>query len=111
MLHHLLLVTHILFSVNIDMRGTSVLAISFYGIVSFTYMYYSFFFLLVVTGSADKTVKFWDLETFELIGSGGTEVTCVVFTTSSYALNRIQLFYLSFNFLIFSFLRLLGSVA
>ncbi|WZZ84987.1 hypothetical protein YC2023_113566 [Brassica napus] len=26
------------------------------------------------TGSADRTVKFWDLETFELIGSGGPEV-------------------------------------
>ncbi|KAL0642976.1 hypothetical protein Bca4012_041266 [Brassica carinata] len=25
------------------------------------------------TGSADRTVKFWDLETFELIGSGGPE--------------------------------------
>lgn len=32
----------------------------------------------VVIGSADKTVKFWDLETFELIGSGGTEVSCVM---------------------------------
>ena len=28
----------------------------------------------MVTGSADRTVKFWDLETFELIGSGGPEV-------------------------------------
>lgn len=27
------------------------------------------------TGSADKTVKFWDLETFELIGSSGPEVS------------------------------------
>lgn len=26
------------------------------------------------TGSADRTVKFWDLETFELIGSTGPEV-------------------------------------
>lgn len=26
-------------------------------------------------GSADKTVKFWDLETFELIGSAGPEVS------------------------------------
>ena len=25
-------------------------------------------------GSADKTLKFWDLETFELIGSSGPEV-------------------------------------
>jgi WD40 repeat protein len=25
-------------------------------------------------GSADRTVKFWDLETFELIGSAGPEV-------------------------------------
>lgn len=26
------------------------------------------------SGSSDKTVKFWDLETFELIGSTGPEV-------------------------------------
>ena len=26
------------------------------------------------SGSADRTVKFWDLETFELIGSSGPEV-------------------------------------
>ncbi|RWW49364.1 hypothetical protein BHE74_00044504, partial [Ensete ventricosum] len=26
-----------------------------------------------VSGSADRTVKFWDLETFELIGSAGPE--------------------------------------
>jgi|APAra0007618257_1042622.scaffolds.fasta_scaffold01607_5 WD40 repeat protein len=43
----------------------------------------------MVLGSADKTVKFWDLETFELIGSGGTEVSCVVCTASIYALSRI----------------------
>jgi WD40 repeat protein len=29
---------------------------------------------LIHSGSADKTVKFWDLETFELIGSSGPEV-------------------------------------
>lgn len=29
---------------------------------------------LLFTGSADRTVKFWDLETFELIGSAGPEV-------------------------------------
>jgi len=29
---------------------------------------------LLHSGSADKTVKFWDLETFELIGSTGPEV-------------------------------------
>ncbi|CAA7042935.1 unnamed protein product [Microthlaspi erraticum] len=29
---------------------------------------------LLATGSADKTVKFGDLETFKLIGSGGAEV-------------------------------------
>jgi katanin p80 WD40 repeat-containing subunit B1 len=34
--------------------------------------YFLFFFK---TGSADKTVKFWDLETFEMIGSSGPEVT------------------------------------
>jgi len=27
------------------------------------------------TGSADRTVKFWDLETFELIGSARREVS------------------------------------
>lgn len=31
-------------------------------------------FVFPLTGSADKTVKFWDLETFELIGSAGPEV-------------------------------------
>lgn len=30
--------------------------------------------LLNLTGSADRTVKFWDLETFEIIGSAGPEV-------------------------------------
>ncbi|KAG9137363.1 hypothetical protein Leryth_017702 [Lithospermum erythrorhizon] len=37
---------------------------------------------LLATGSADKTVKFWDLETFELIGSSGPEtsgVQCMAF--------------------------------
>ncbi|XP_020398912.1 katanin p80 WD40 repeat-containing subunit B1 homolog [Zea mays] len=28
---------------------------------------------LLATGSVDTTVKFWDLETFELIGSSGPE--------------------------------------
>ncbi|KAF3485869.1 hypothetical protein F2Q69_00056502 [Brassica cretica] len=32
---------------------------------------------LLATGSADRTVKFWDLETFELIGSGGPETSGV----------------------------------
>ncbi|MBA0556877.1 hypothetical protein Golob_026946, partial [Gossypium lobatum] len=32
---------------------------------------------LAFTGSADRTVKFWDLETFELIGSAGPETTGV----------------------------------
>lgn len=39
---------------------------------------YSILFLPAVTGSADRTVKFWDLETFELIGSGGPEVLLVL---------------------------------
>lgn len=30
--------------------------------------------LMYFAGSADRTVKFWDLETFELIGSAGPEV-------------------------------------
>jgi len=29
-------------------------------------------------GSADRTVKFWDLETFELIGSAGPEVLFII---------------------------------
>ncbi|XP_074563691.1 katanin p80 WD40 repeat-containing subunit B1 homolog KTN80.3-like isoform X2 [Curcuma longa] len=32
---------------------------------------------LLATGSADRTVTFWDLETFELIGSAGPEATRV----------------------------------
>jgi katanin p80 WD40 repeat-containing subunit B1 len=32
---------------------------------------------LLATGSADRTVKFFDLETFELIGSAGPETTGV----------------------------------
>nr|GFD40347.1 katanin p80 WD40 repeat-containing subunit B1 homolog isoform X3 [Tanacetum cinerariifolium] len=32
---------------------------------------------LLATGSSDKTVKFWDLETFELIGSTRPEVPVV----------------------------------
>jgi WD40 repeat protein len=30
------------------------------------------------SGSTDKTVKFWDLETFQLIGSSGPEVYCSI---------------------------------
>lgn len=30
--------------------------------------------MLLFPGSADRTVKFWDLETFELIGSSRPEV-------------------------------------
>lgn len=33
-----------------------------------------FLFFFPCLGSADRTVKFWDLETFELIGSAGPEV-------------------------------------
>lgn len=38
--------------------------------------------VLVITfpGSADKTLKFWDLETFELIGSSGPEVPYLYIT-------------------------------
>jgi len=32
---------------------------------------------ILFTGSADRTVKFWDLETFELIGSARREVSKV----------------------------------
>ncbi|GAU50656.1 hypothetical protein TSUD_228050 [Trifolium subterraneum] len=34
-------------------------------------------FTVITLGSADRTVKFWDLETFELIGSAGPETTGV----------------------------------
>lgn len=47
-------------------------------------LYATFFYLIVsrafmscfmyFAGSADRTVKFWDLETFEPIGSAGPEV-------------------------------------
>lgn len=33
------------------------------------------FYILFFSGSADRTVKFWDLETFELIGSTRPEVS------------------------------------
>lgn len=35
---------------------------------------FSALFFNSLAGSADRTVKFWDLETFELIGSAGPEV-------------------------------------
>uniref|UniRef100_A0A1D1YHI6 Katanin p80 WD40 repeat-containing subunit B1 1 n=1 Tax=Anthurium amnicola TaxID=1678845 RepID=A0A1D1YHI6_9ARAE len=41
------------------------------------------------SGSADRTVKFWDLETFELIGSAGPEMTgvrCMIFHPDGKAL-------------------------
>ena len=34
---------------------------------------------LIAAGSADRSVKIWDLETFELIGSAGLETTGVFF--------------------------------
>lgn len=37
------------------------------------------------SGSADRTVKFWDLETFELIGSSGPEVLQVFFSNRRFA--------------------------
>jgi len=37
-------------------------------------IYFSYFLFFPCLGSADRTVKFWDLETFELIGSAGPEV-------------------------------------
>lgn len=39
-------------------------------------MPYYLFLVFALSGSADKTVKFWDLESFELIGSAGPEVCC-----------------------------------
>lgn len=54
----------------------------------------------MVTGSADRTVKFWDLETFELIGSGGPEVPASFMLDS-----KLVAFYLSvlpFNISLFS---------
>lgn len=38
----------------------------------------SVYIFYCVLGSADKTVKFWDLETFEMIGSGRREVGHIV---------------------------------
>jgi WD40 repeat protein len=38
------------------------------------FIYFSYFRFFPCLGSADRTVKFWDLETFELIGSAGPEV-------------------------------------
>jgi len=35
------------------------------------------------TGSADRTVKFFDLETFELIGSAGPEVSSLLLISKS----------------------------
>lgn len=58
-------------------------------IASYTLLLFS----LLVIGSADKTVKFWDLETFELIGSGGTEVSYVMSLLAPLmALSRITTF-------------------
>lgn len=45
---------------------------------------------LAFTGSADRTVKFWDLETFELIGSAGPEVVPLVFDTMVESLRRVR---------------------
>lgn len=43
----------------------------------FSYMCLSLYLycLFHLSGSADRTVKFFDLETFELIGSAGPEVS------------------------------------
>lgn len=37
-----------------------------------------FIYFFPILGSADRTVKFWDLETFELIGSAGPEVLSII---------------------------------
>lgn len=39
-----------------------------------TFVCFSLYHPCACIGSSDKTVKFWDLETFELIGSAGPEV-------------------------------------
>jgi WD40 repeat protein len=46
-------------------------------------------------GSVDKTVKFWDLETFELIGSSGPEVPYLFITTHKINCSypQLKLFY------------------
>ena len=43
-------------------------------------------------GSADKTLKFWDLETFELIGSSGPEVPFLYIMTQKviFFMSQIQ---------------------
>ncbi|KAK9115464.1 hypothetical protein Sjap_014411 [Stephania japonica] len=45
---------------------------------------------LLATGSADRTVKFWDLETFELIGSAGPERIEPYLIASSNRLDCLQ---------------------
>jgi hypothetical protein len=46
-------------------------------------------------GSVDKTLKFWDLETFELIGSSGPEVPYLFITTHkmNHSCPKLKLFY------------------
>lgn len=68
---------------------TSLLNDFFFGI------YFSCFFF-ICTGSADRTVKFWDLETFELIGSAGPEVFLCLMALLLIELN-VEIF--SFRFL------------
>lgn len=53
-------------------------------------------------GSADRTVKFWDLETFELIGSAGPEVLSYTnFTTYSWVEFKVDISKVNFGLFIF----------
>ena len=47
-------------------------------------------------GSADKTLKFWDLETFELIGSSGPEVPFLYIMTQKVIFFSFPKFKLSY---------------
>lgn len=62
----------------------------------FFVLYIFLVFLIPRTGSADRTVKFWDLETFELIGSAGPEVFFCLMALLLVELN-VEIF--SFRFL------------
>lgn len=71
--------------------------IFFYKIVfCFQSLSISFYLHSYLSGSADKTVKFWDLETLELIGSAGPEVNTLgsIWSKTISKLDSIFIFHL-----------------
>lgn len=54
------------------LNRSSILLIKIAAIVCIFSLFMSGYFHF--SGSTDRTIKFWDLETFELIGSAGPEV-------------------------------------